>query len=178
MVPKGPVSKSDFGKPTIQVDLQKQFWELVHKDPAIQEAWGIFSYGGWSNEGQILFFKTGPEAGFVYEAKPNTSVLVRQKPAVTGAAWMYIEKKCRTLQVQPALDTGALDGLQFEFVHITVDKSGHLPILAHRVFMNNPQLTRDSPHGALVDSVFAWMAEAPGVTEGRGSSAQPQKASP
>ena len=101
------------------------------------EAHGLFSYGGWSDNGQRILIITAAREGELYFGKIGSSHITSQQKIV-GKSVSEALHTIGSLQNLPDYDGSAFDGIQYEYVYAT--KVDNVVTIKKRVFMNNPGL--------------------------------------
>lgn len=123
----GHDSFQDFDE--LKRDLQNR---IANKDGP-DEVWALLSSGFWGDDGQRLIYLEDGKARAIRaygQGRVGRSPLTaEQMTSVRG----YVERY--GVDDLPALELPIVDGIQYNYVHAT-------PSAFHRVFMNNPPVTR------------------------------------
>jgi hypothetical protein len=137
-------------EPQIQREWQNKFIELFRKDQSKHKvAIALFSYGGWSNDGQVLIFGDDSKGGTAMYAKPGSKDVDTTKD-LTAVEFDSFAANSKKFENLPDVDNGVMDGLEFEFVKAVRDEKGDIKVI-QRVFMNNPGVGKPAPlHEELV----------------------------
>ena len=140
--------------PTVQVSLQKEQLSLWG-DPksTVQEVWALFTYGGWSDRGQIwitLDHKGAYELSYMEPSRDHLPPKVTPLSTEQVAKISPLGEQFSHLQ---DFQSVALDGIQYEFIHLVkVEEAFYL----RRIFMNNPEHFPESKnHHEAIKSFFA-----------------------
>ncbi len=146
-------------EPQISKNWQDKFLEIFRKDyPKANVAYGLFSYSGWANDGQVMVFGEEGKGGVALASKP-ASKNVDSTRELSAAEFAAIEKELKGFRELDDLETGVMDGLQFEFVKATKDSSGEIKV-SQRTYMNNPGVGKPAPqHTALVKAFAPFKAK-------------------
>ena len=134
---KEPAKKN---KARIQIEQQQSFLsQLANKEKKYKEAWGLFSYGGWSDRGSCWIFKKNRGYELFY-AKPNTSKFLPYEAINITQLTSFIAATSE-FDRETDFELKAFDGIQYEYVHYKQTEEG--PLLIKRIFMNNPGISED-----------------------------------
>ncbi len=99
------------------------------------EAWGLFSMGGWSDNGQIFFLKrTRDKKVFLYRVKPNGSNL-EPRSKVEAKKFKDLEKVFVKADKLESVLPVAFDALTYEYVHLVMKKGETLT--THRMLIRD-----------------------------------------
>jgi hypothetical protein len=141
-------------EPQLQKEWQEKFLELFNKQPKTQKvAFALFSYGGWSNDGQVLLFGEEGKGGVSMYAKPGSKEVDITKN-LTAAEFDSFTANSKNFQNLADVDTGVMDGLQFEYVRAVKDDKGQIKVI-QRVFMNNPGIGKPAPQHTDLVKLFS-----------------------
>lgn len=102
--------------PRIKADWQKTFIEQAKELKAV-EAWGLFSVGGWADDGQTMIFVLMDGSAKVVAALPGSRAAVTLKP-VSPADVVLLRKDMAGLDgLEDHVEPG-FDAIQYEAVHL------------------------------------------------------------
>jgi hypothetical protein len=124
------------------------------KKEGYHEAWGFFSYGGWSDAGQVMIFakESSGEEKLLVVAKPNSQdVAFERKLSLQDFA--QIRDQLAKINGLKDVDIQMFDGQVFEMVYAKIGstKSDADPTF-HRVYYKNPGTRQKfADHDALLD---------------------------
>lgn len=150
-------TKADPG-PRVSDDWQKKMGELL-RDTSAHDAWGLFSYGGWSNAGQVIVLLSDDrKTRDVYVASPNRQPTVadalKPKRSLKDAELASIEVAIKNAVTLQDIDIEMFDGLEFELVHMTKSADGKAIAVTKRVYVRDPG-NKPHPEHQAVMSAFA-----------------------
>jgi hypothetical protein len=138
-------------EPQLQQDWQRDFLTVFHKQGQDwQFAYALFTSGGWSNDGQILIFGAPGKGGKIMYGAPNSKA-IDSELTIPAGDFDGLAAKLKDFSSLSDLETGVMDGIQYEYVSAERNKSGEIKIIK-RVYMNNPGIGKPAPeHSQLVD---------------------------
>lgn len=144
--------------PRVQAHLQSDFFRrLVEGHYGSFEAWGQFSYGGWSNIGQIMIRETGPDQASMTYMAPNSDKItsITTIPKEKFSAFKASMSPLKKLSDKKVV---VFDALEYEFIHLK--GNGNSIEVLSRVFINS--FDKNTPQDlAYVDIINAFKALAP-----------------
>lgn len=120
---------------------EEMLLQLILGSHGPEEVFALLTAGYWGNAGQIYVYVRGNSAQVVFEDVPARSYTRDMTASELSTLREYLARD-KVDDLEP-FDSGWLDGLQVEFVHLT--RSG-----GRRVFMNNPRSSRDNPWSRLI----------------------------
>ena len=132
-------------KPRISKNWHTYFQKKVANDSSIKKAWALFSYGGWSNTGQVMVYDIG------------TSILVEvAAPGLKSSELDKLETRVLTKDLNhlkefsglESIDEVVFDTLNYEYV--VVDK-GETSV--YHVFMRAADFNKHKNHFKLIESM-------------------------
>ena len=119
--------------------------------PTATKAWALFSYGGWSDNGQLWFFE-GDKNGFYVGPNQKTH---KTFPLPKDKHSEIVTKLSALPQLPDLMPTPPIfDALEYEFVAWKKIKGKQICI-THRSYMMDPQILRErmtiQAHQDLID---------------------------
>jgi hypothetical protein len=136
---------------------QKQLIDRL-KSEKFDEAWGMFSEGGWSDVGQVMLLANGSRDKFVLlTVKPNEKEGFDTK-AFSKNQWESLSKFIEKSATLGDIDEPMFDGLVYEYVHLRRDAEGKVT-LAKRVYIKSTGREPHQDHDALVKAFFDLRAD-------------------
>ena len=134
---------NDEGTARIQSDLQQEFFAKIMKSKDYQEGYALFSYGGWSNEGQTMILCQADGSGNIVHIAPNST---KELPT-------HNFSQANLTQLRASLPTGNLydftpkvfDGIEYEYVHAVKQDDSNLNVKT-RIYMKVPSLAQAKPN--------------------------------
>jgi hypothetical protein len=137
---------------------QKRLIERLEAEK-LDEAWGVFSEGGWSDVGQVMLLANKNKSKFLLlTVKPNDREKSDSKAFTKGqwdTLWPVIDKASSLGDI----DEQMFDGLIYEYVHFTRDANGQVKA-AKRVYIKSTGREPHKDHDALVKAFFDLRGEA------------------
>ena len=134
---RAPASTSKALGGRVALDWQQVMLDKLAKDPGgYQEAWGLFSEGGWANAGQVMVFGDAKSTSWRAVVVEPEADRISTDQALSAAGFAPIGKAARAAVSLVDLDMVALDALTFEYVHVQKDGSGNIKVVK-RVFIRN-----------------------------------------
>lgn len=147
-------TKTAVNKPRVKALWQEKFVKTLQKNKDYISGWGLFSYGGWADNGQILVFSKKDGTGVIQYANPG-SKSVDKTTTMSKAELDAFHKKTTHFSGMKDLNQEVYDGLQYEYV-VAVKENNKVKV-TERVFMNNPGVAKkESSHTDIINS-FAPM---------------------
>lgn len=131
--------------PRISESWHKRFQSSIEVNKNINEAWALFSYGGWADDGQIMIYKTNDKTWLEY-AKPGTSAKKAE-----SLPRLDLKVDPSTLNVHNNLkniEETVFDSLNYEYVYINNSD----PTKNAHVFMQVGDYSKYKDHVKLVSS--------------------------
>lgn len=127
--------------------------ELRQKSDKYNEAWGLFSEGGWSDTGQILIFANADRSQTrLVTSAPNKREINRDR-ALTSAEWQAIESQIKTFATLADVNETMFDGIVYEFVYARLE-DGQSKV-AKRLFIKQTGSKPHPEHDALIQALQA-----------------------
>ena len=121
----------------VALDWQQVMLDKLAKDPGgYQDAWGLFSEGGWANAGQVMVFGDAKSTSWRAVVVEPEADRISTEQVLSAAAFAPIGKAVKSAASLVDLDMVALDALTFEYVHVQKDASGNIKVVK-RVFIRN-----------------------------------------
>jgi len=150
-------------KATIREKEQDKFIQSFLKDKETEEAWGLFSYGGFSDAGQFKIFSRTKTALFYFsreqlmnEKKSSQDGSIAYNEFTfekTDTHWKNFEQTVRNLGTNlEGFQITHFDAFQFDFVHL---KKSNNKAFVQRVYFDDPYL-RDKGTKNLRDLLTAF----------------------
>ena len=135
-------------KATIREKEQDKFIQSFLKDKETEEAWGLFSYGGFSDAGQFKIFSKTKRAFFYFS---HEQLMSENKSAQDGSIvynefifdkkdnrWKNFEQTVRNLGTNlEGFQITHFDAFQFDFLHL---KKSNKKAYVQRVYFDDPYL--------------------------------------
>ncbi len=114
--PSDPSNVRSILQPRIKADWQKTFIEQAKELKAL-EAWGLFSVGGWADDGQTMIFVLTDGSAKVVAVLPGSREAVTLRP-VSPADVVLLRKELAGLDgLEDHVEAG-FDAVQYEAVHL------------------------------------------------------------
>ncbi len=128
---------NDDGRARIQAAMQEAFFAKLMKSKDYYEGYALFSYGGWSNEGQTMILCKQDGSGDITHIAPNTT----KELASHSFTQASLERLRLSLEVGGLQDftPQVFDGIEYEYVHVIKRDDGNLDVKT-RVYMKVPSL--------------------------------------
>jgi len=134
---RAPASTSKALGGRVALDWQQVMLDKLAKDPGgYQEAWGLFSEGGWANAGQVMVYGDAKSTSWRAIVVEPEADRISTDQVLSAAAFAPIAKAAKAAASLVDLDMVALDALTFEYVHVQKDGSGNFKVVK-RVFIRN-----------------------------------------
>jgi hypothetical protein len=135
--------------------LEKQLRDRILAENGPDEILALLSAGYWGDIGQVVVLVRGATADLFIDSNDGR----RRGRKLTTRELTDFRQFLETNKIKDLgpFESNSADGIQLEFVSLT--KNG-----GRRIFMNNPQLGRDSIYWRLWKA-FNELAEAPGLRE-------------
>ena len=135
---------NDSRKARIQEDMQESFFAKIMKSKDYDEGYALFSYGGWSNEGQILILCKANDSGDIIYIAPNTT----KELTAHSFTKTNLEQLRTDLKEADSLNDfvpKVFDGIEYEYVHVIKQDNSNLNVKA-RLYMKVPSLAKGNPN--------------------------------
>lgn len=114
---------------------------------------GLFSYGGWSDNGQRFIIISEENKFELFYGTPNSTKIDQHEILSKGDLKEFINLFWAFKELDN-YDSGAFDGIQYEFIQ--AEKKDGVIFIKKRVFMNNPGLTPEGKkHAELIETYLA-----------------------
>lgn len=137
---------------------QKRLVERLETEK-LDDAWGVFSEGGWSDVGQVMLLASKDKSKFILmTVKPNDREKSDTK-AFVKSQWDTLVPVIEKASTLGDIDEQMFDGLIYEYVHFTRDPSGQIKV-AKRVYIKSTGREPHKDHDALVKAFFDLRGEA------------------
>jgi len=121
-----------------------------------QEAWGLFSQGGYVDAGQVLVYASADLTAQI-ELVPPAGSRRERRAQMTAEGLRTFREELSPAETLRDLDEPIFDGMRYEYVHAKLDPNGQ-PRVLRRIYMNNPSASAGGAgHRALVE-VFRRLA--------------------
>ena len=134
---------NDEGKARIQIAMQESFFAKIMKSKDYNEGYALFSYGGWSNEGQTMILCKQDDSGdVIYIAANTTKELTSHSFTQASLKRLRIRLKIGNLQ---DFTPKVFDGIEYEYVHAVKRNDSNLDIKT-RIYMKVPSLAKGKPN--------------------------------
>lgn len=120
----------------VQEGWQKEFLNLVTKQsPEGATNIGLFSYGGWADQGQIFIVKDSTD-GYTISFVNTGSREINASKSMNKDQFAKFFESVKPYEKLSDFDTNVMDGVQWEVV--TATKKSDSVVVLKRLFMNNP----------------------------------------
>ena len=134
---------NDAGKARIQADMQEAFFAKIMKSKDYHEGYALFSYSGWSNEGQTIVLCKKDDSGDIIRIAPNDT---KELPthSFTQASLTQLRSRLNVVNL-PDFTPKIFDGIEYEYVHAVKRDDNNLDIKT-RIYMKVPSLAKEKPN--------------------------------
>ncbi len=136
----------------VRQDWQDKMTSLMENQGAgYADGWGLFSEGGWSDNGQVIVLATTDRSLVkVFTAGPGKKSFDVER-ALTKAELEKVLTVTKDTQKLEDIDIEMMDGLIYEFVHAVRGANGKASVV-DRTYIKNPG-SKDMPeHQKLIDA--------------------------
>lgn len=121
------------------------FWQGLMVDRmnrgGYDEGWGVFSYGGWSDTGQMILLrkKNSPHQNLIIVGKQNSQEVLFEKK-LSPKALNALILELSVIKKLEDVDLPMFDGLVYEMVYVHGQSAANQPkeTLIKRVYYKNP----------------------------------------
>lgn len=134
---------NDEGEARIQVAMQEAFFAKIMKSKDYHEGYALFSYGGWSNEGQTMILCKRDDSGDIVHIAPNTTQELTSH-SFTQASLTRLRTSLKVGKLRD-FTPKVFDGIEYEYVHALKRDDRTLDVKT-RIFMKVPSLAPDKPN--------------------------------
>jgi hypothetical protein len=114
---------------------QERAIALLKADAKASDLYGLFTEGGWSDDGQVMVLATGDAAQVVF-VKPNSKEKSEAARALTATEWTAFKPQAVAAANLADISVEAFDALTYEYVHWQKTADGIKDV--KRVFIRNP----------------------------------------
>jgi hypothetical protein len=154
--PKAAEPEKDEGR--VRPDWQKKMTSLLENQGAgYTDAFGLFSEGGWSDNGQVVVLATQDRTLVkVFAADPGKKTWNLERSLTKGEVEKVIAVAKDTSKLED-IDIEMFDGLIYEFVHQVRQANGKAKT-EDRVYVKNPGSKPMPEHQKLIDAFQALRA--------------------
>ena len=143
----GP-AKDDASKPRVQGTWQQKLvGELDKGKPESTEAWGLFSKGGWADNGQVMVFAAKDGGGKVEIVDPAKKTVSSQR-TLSPAELDAFKKKVAGADQLADVKSTAMDAIVYEYVHAAKGTDGKVEVQKRVLYQTSSAKNPD--HDALV----------------------------
>ena len=144
---------------------QERFASLFQNNKQQKEAWGLFSYGGYMDQGQITIYKDkSPVQYHIFYVKPQitsskridgtfTHQRVEKKPTLNTIE-IFI-KQVTIGQSLEHLSYPIFDAVSYEYIHLTKKHNDQI-IIKNRLYMNAPMFSNHPKKQDYLDLITAF----------------------
>ena len=135
---------NDSRQARIQKDMQESFFAKIMKSKDYNEGYALFSYGGWSNEGQVLILCKADNSGDIIYIVPNTT----KELTAHSFTKTNLEQLRADLKGADSLNDftpKVFDGIEYEYVHAIKQDNNNLNVKT-RIYMKVPSLAKGDPN--------------------------------
>lgn len=145
----------DIGIPRLKTKMQESFFLKILQNKDYIEGFALFSYGGWSDKGQIMVLRNANANGDIIYIAPNSDKEMSSHSFVQNE----LRELTRHLAVKglPDFLPKVFDGIEYEYVRARKKDNDTLEVTA-RIYMKTPSLSEDNPnrYQQIVDAFFAF----------------------
>lgn len=134
---------SDEGEARIQAAMQEAFFAKIMNSKDYHEGYALFSYGGWSNEGQTMILCKQNDSGDIVHIAPNTTKELTSH-SFTQASLARLRTSLKVGKLQDFMPK-VYDGIEYEYVHAIKRDDRNLDVKT-RIYMKVPSLAMDKPN--------------------------------
>lgn len=137
------------GGARVQEKLQGELFEMLRESDLYTEAFGLFSQGGWSDDGQVVIIST--EDGSRIQWSPPNKPYVKKEQHLESAAVVAFRSK--VFELSDGLEDQsriAFDALHHEFVHLK--RTGKEWIVDQRILMTLIDRKHHTKHWNLIQA--------------------------
>lgn len=146
---------NDIGTPRLKIEMQESFFLKIMQGNGYVEGFALFSYGGWSDKGQIMVLCNANADGDIIYIAPNSEKAMPSHSFVRSD----LRELTRHLNVEmlPDFLPKVFDGIEYEYVRARKKDDNTLEITA-RVYMKTPSLSDGKPnrYQQIVDAFFTF----------------------
>lgn len=130
-------------KPRISKEWHKYFLSKLSEDTSITQGWALFSYGGWSNDGQVMLFEKEGKLLIEYADKglrvSAKNEIIRKEGDLSELAGISEYENLNHV------DEAIFDSLNFEY--LSVKSGSSKPV---HVFIRAADFSKHPKHQALI----------------------------
>lgn len=139
----------------VRLDWQEKMLNLIENQGAgYADGWGLFSEGGWSDNGQVIVLATTDRSLVkVFTAGPGKKTFDGEH-ALTKADFEKIEGVTKNADKLEDIDIDMMDGLIYEYVHAVRSQNGKARVV-DRLYVKNPGSKPMPEHQKLIDAFQA-----------------------
>lgn len=136
----------------VRQDWQDKMTNLMESQGAgYADGWGLFSEGGWSDNGQVIVLATTDRSLVkVFTAGPGKKTFDGER-ALTKAELEKILAVTKDTEKLEDIDIEMMDGLIYEFVHSVRQANGKAQVV-DRIYIKNPGSKEMPGHQKLIDA--------------------------
>lgn len=136
----------------VRADWQAKMTNLLETQGAgYSDAWGLFSEGGWSDNGQVIVLATQDRSLVkVFTAGPGKKTFDGEH-SLTKADFKKIDEATKGADKLEDIDIEMMDGLIYEFVHQSRGSNGKAKT-EDRLYIKNPGSKAMPDHQKLIDA--------------------------
>ena len=140
-------------EPRVQEIWQKNFYDILSKEAAPStQAWALFSYGGWADQGQIMIFVDRNKSAKTFLVDTGSKT-VNDKKDFSEKTFQNFIKSLDEFSSLKDYESNVMDGVQWEYVLAHIDENS-VPHFQKRVFMNNPGVNEQGKNHAKLVQQF------------------------
>jgi len=135
---------------------EEKFQFKVQTGP-YDEAWGLFSYSGYEDAGQVMVFKFSNHAEAILDFVGKSKNKITDTISIQQNAFKDFNHEVSKAENLKEIDSGSFDGISYTFIHLK--KEGHSVFEIQKIKMNNPQAVTPAPTAHLeLISLFEKLA--------------------
>ena len=137
-----PWKVNDEGEARVQAAMQEAFFAKIMKSRDYHEGYAMFSYGGWSNEGQTMILCKQDDSGDIIYIAPNTKKELTSH-SFTPASLKRLRTSLKVVKLQD-FTPKVFDGIEYEYVHASKRDNSNLEVKT-RLYMKVPVSRQANP---------------------------------
>jgi len=115
---------------------EEKFLNNFQKGP-YDEAWGLFSYSGYQDAGQIMLYKSSKHSEGILDFVDKSKSKITDTIAIEKDTFEAFSSEVSKAKNLKDFDSGAFDGVVYTFIHL--EKEGDKVFENQKIRMNNPR---------------------------------------
>jgi len=141
--------------PRVMANWQQRMDGMLAERASGDEAFGLFSYGGWANAGQYIVFMNRDRSSARLALVEPSSKEINKERDLTAVELQRLNAQLKAVDALDNVvpDKAVFDAIEYEFVHTR--KDGDKLLVLKRIYMQNPGGTGkngSSPHMAMIQA--------------------------